>query len=150
MICKSLIRFTMENGRDNYIKRKCMQWGSNSCIMCISLQATRPPLYRLRHGGTQYATTKLINVNFKSIISNGKCHGSITIYSLYKKKRKHHIIFNNLRTFKDEHFKLTGDLYWHVPYWQDEFHIFSGTITSRLPSSCKGTHETKSHKNSML
>ena len=32
-------------------------------------------------------------------------------YSLYKKKRKHYIIFNNLRTFKDEHFKLTGDLY---------------------------------------
>ena len=31
-------------------------------------------------------------------------------YSLYKKKRKHYIIFNNLRTFKDEHFKLTGDI----------------------------------------
>ena len=26
------------------------------------------------------------------------------------------IIFNNLRTFKDEHFKLTGDLDWHAPY----------------------------------
>ena len=39
------------------------------------------------------------------------------IYSLYKrKKRKHYIIFNNLRTFKDEHFKFTGDLDWHVPY----------------------------------
>ena len=38
------------------------------------------------------------------------------IYSLYKKKRKHYIIFNILRTFKDEHFKLTGDLDWHVPY----------------------------------
>ena len=38
------------------------------------------------------------------------------IYSLYKKKCKHYIIFNNLRTFKDEHFKLTGDLDWHVPY----------------------------------
>ena len=37
-------------------------------------------------------------------------------YSLYKKKRKHYIIFNNLRTFKEEHFKLTGDLDWHVPY----------------------------------
>ena len=37
-------------------------------------------------------------------------------YSLYKKKRKHYIIFNNLRTFKDEHFKLTGDLDWHDPY----------------------------------
>ena len=37
-------------------------------------------------------------------------------YSLYKKKRKHYIIFYNLRTFKDEHFKLTGDLDWHVPY----------------------------------
>ena len=37
-------------------------------------------------------------------------------YSLYKKKRKHYIIFNNLRTFKDEHFKLTCDLHWHVPY----------------------------------
>ena len=35
-------------------------------------------------------------------------------YSLYKKKRKHYIIFNNLGTFKDEHF--TGDLDWHVPY----------------------------------
>ena len=29
-------------------------------------------------------------------------------YSLYKKKRKHYIIFNNLSTFTDEHFKLTG------------------------------------------
>ena len=37
-------------------------------------------------------------------------------YSMYKKKRKHYILFNNLRTFKDEHFKLTGDLDWHVPY----------------------------------
>ena len=37
-------------------------------------------------------------------------------FNLYKKKRKHYIIFNNLRTFKDEHFKLTGDLDWHVPY----------------------------------
>ena len=71
------------------------------------------------------------------------------IYSLYKKKRKHNIIFNNLRTFKDEHFKLTGDLDWHVPYQKDEFHNFSGTITSCFPSSCKGTHEAKSHKNSM-
>ena len=70
-------------------------------------------------------------------------------YSLYKKKRKHYIIFNNLRTFKDEHFKLTDDLDWHVPYQLDEFHNFSCTITSRFPSSCKGTHETKSHKNSM-
>ena len=70
-------------------------------------------------------------------------------YSLYKKKRKHYIIFNNLRTFKDEHFKLTGNLDWHVPYQLDEFHIFSCAITSRFPSSCKGTHETKSHKNSM-
>ena len=41
-----------------------------------------------------------------------------------KKKRKHYIIFNNLRTFIDEHFKLTGDLDWHVPYQLDEFHIF--------------------------
>ena len=69
-------------------------------------------------------------------------------YSLYKKKHKHYIIFNNLRTFEDEHFKLTGDLDWHVPYQLDEFHNFSGTITSRFSSSCKGTHETKSHKNS--
>ena len=38
------------------------------------------------------------------------------MYSLYKKKRKHDIIFNNLRIFKDEHFKLTGELDWHVPY----------------------------------
>ena len=38
------------------------------------------------------------------------------LYSLYKKKRKHYIIFNNLRTFKDKHFKLTGDLDWSVPY----------------------------------
>ena len=37
-------------------------------------------------------------------------------YSLYKKKCKHNIKFDNLRTFKDEHFKLTGDLDWHVPY----------------------------------
>ena len=46
------------------------------------------------------------------------------IYSLYKKKRKHYIIFNNLRTFEDEPFKLTGDLDWHVPYHLDDFHIF--------------------------
>ena len=56
----------------------------------------------------------------------GKCKGSFKdsqmkckyyhIYRLYKKKRKHYIIFNNLRTFKDEHFKLRGDLDWHVPY----------------------------------
>ena len=71
---------------------------------------------------------------------------NIIIYSLYKKKRKHYIIFNNLSTFQDEHFKLTGDLDWHVPYQKDEFHIFSDTITSRFPSSCKGTHEIKSHK----
>ena len=45
-----------------------------------------------------------------------KCRNFVIIYSLYKKKRKHYIIFNNLRTFKDEHFKLTGDLDWHVPY----------------------------------
>ena len=73
----------------------------------------------------------------------------VCMYSLYKKRRKHYIIFNNLKTFKDEHFKLTGDLDWHVPYQLDEFHNFSCTITSRFPSSCKGTHETKSHKNSM-
>ena len=73
----------------------------------------------------------------------------IVNYSLYKKKRKHYIIFNNLRTFEDEHFKLTGDLDWHVPYQLDEFHNFSCTITSRFPLSCKGTLETKSHKNSM-
>ena len=35
---------------------------------------------------------------------------SPTTYSLYKKKRKHYIIFNNWSTFKDEHFKLTGYL----------------------------------------
>ena len=70
-------------------------------------------------------------------------------YSLYKKKRKHYIIFNNLRTFKDEHFKLAGDLDWHVPYQLEEFHNFSGTITSRFLSSCKRTHGTKSHKNSV-
>ena len=57
-----------------------------------------------------------------------------------KRNVKHYIIFNNLRTIKDEHFKLTGDLDWHVPYQLDEFHIFSCTITSRFPSSCKGTH----------
>ena len=62
---------------------------------------------------------------------------------------EHYIIFNNLRTFKDEHFKLTGDLDWHVPYQLDEFYNFSCTITSRFPSSCKGTNETKSHINSM-
>ena len=73
----------------------------------------------------------------------------LQVYSLYKKKRKHYIIFNNLRIFEDEHFKLTGDLDWHVPYQLDEFHNFSCTITSRFPSSCKDTHETKSHKNSM-
>ena len=28
-------------------------------------------------------------------------------YSLYKKKRKHYIIFNNLRTVIGEHYKLT-------------------------------------------
>ena len=72
------------------------------------------------------------------------------MYSLYKKKRKHYIIFNNLRIFEDEHSKLTGDLDWHVRSQLDEFNIFSLTITSRFPSSCKGTHETKSHKNSML
>ena len=71
------------------------------------------------------------------------------LYSLYKKKRKHYIIFNNLRTFEDEHFKLTGDLNWHVPYQVVELHNVSCTITSRFPSSRKGTHETKSHKNSM-
>ena len=49
---------------------------------------------------------------------------AILNYSLYKKKRKHYIIFNNLRTFNDEHFKLTGDLDWHVPYQLDEFHNF--------------------------
>ena len=70
-------------------------------------------------------------------------------YSLYKKKRKHYIIFNNLRTFEDEHFKLTGDLDWHVLYQLDECHNFSCTITSHFPSSCKGTHESKSHKNSI-
>ena len=73
----------------------------------------------------------------------------VLLYSLYKKKRKHYIILNNLRTFKDEHFKLTGNLDWHVPYQLNEFHNFSGTITSRFPSSCTDTHETKSHKNSM-
>ena len=71
------------------------------------------------------------------------------LYRLFKKKRKHYIIFNNLRTFIDEHFKLASDLHWHVPYQKDEFHNFSGTITLSIPSSCKGTHETKSHKNSM-
>ena len=40
----------------------------------------------------------------------------LLMYSLYKKKRKHYIIFDNLRMFKDEHFKLTGDLDWHVLY----------------------------------
>ena len=65
---------------------------------------------------------------------------SLHIYSLYKKKRKHYIIFNNLRTFEDEHFKLTGDLDWHVPYKLDAFHNFSCTITSRFTSSCMGTH----------
>ena len=48
----------------------------------------------------------------------------VHIYSLYKKKRKHYTILNNLRTFEDEHFKLTGYLDWHVPYQLDEFHIF--------------------------
>ena len=52
------------------------------------------------------------------------------LYSLYKKKRKHYIIFNNLRTFEDDHFKLIGELDWHVPYQLDEFHIFSCTITT--------------------
>ena len=32
------------------------------------------------------------------------------MYSLYKKKCKHDIILNNLSTFKDENFKLTGYL----------------------------------------
>ena len=76
------------------------------------------------------------------------CPGAKYMYSLYKKKRKLYIIFNNLRTFEDEHFKLTGDLDWHVPYQLDEFYNFSCTLSSRFTSSCKGTHETKSHKNS--
>ena len=37
-------------------------------------------------------------------------------YSLYKKKRKDYILFDNLGTFKDKHFKLTGYLDWYVPY----------------------------------
>ena len=37
-------------------------------------------------------------------------------YSLYKKKRKHYIIFNNLSTLKDGHFKLTGYQDWYVIY----------------------------------
>ena len=45
-----------------------------------------------------------------------KVAACLLYYSLYKKKRKHYIIFNNLRTFKDEHFKLIGDLDRHVPY----------------------------------
>ena len=40
----------------------------------------------------------------------------VCVCGLYKKKCKYYIIFNNLSTFKDEHFKLTGDLDWHVPY----------------------------------
>ena len=57
------------------------------------------------------------------------------LYSLYKKKRKRYTIFDNLRTFEDEHFKLTGDLDWHVPYQKDEFHNVSDTIPSRFSSS---------------
>ena len=42
--------------------------------------------------------------------------GHQAYYSLYKKKRKHYIMFNNLSTFKDEHFKLTDYLDLYVLY----------------------------------
>ena len=45
------------------------------------------------------------------------------LYSLYKKKRKHYIIFNNLSTFKDECFKLTGYLDLYI-FLEQNFIIF--------------------------
>ena len=64
------------------------------------------------------------NLNTQFIDTLAKFGRTHSKYSLYKKKRKHYIIFNNLRTFEDEHFKLTVDLDWHVPYQLDEFHNF--------------------------
>ena len=37
-------------------------------------------------------------------------------YCLYKKKRKHYIILNNLSTFEDDHFNLTDFLDWYGLY----------------------------------
>ena len=39
-----------------------------------------------------------------------------TIYSLYKKKRKPYIMFDNSSHFEDEHFKLVGFLDWYGSY----------------------------------
>ena len=41
-----------------------------------------------------------------------------------QKETQHYIIFNNLSTFKDEHFKLTGYLDLFVLYQSIESHIF--------------------------
>ena len=40
----------------------------------------------------------------------------IAIYSLYKKKRKPYVIFDDLSPFEDEHFNLAGYLDWSVSY----------------------------------
>ena len=40
----------------------------------------------------------------------------LVYYSLYKKKRKPSIMFDNSSLFKDEQFKLAGYIDWYAPY----------------------------------
>ena len=73
-------------------------------------------------------------------ISNQTC-------SLYKKKRKPYIMFDDLGPCKDAFLKLAGLLDWHVPYLKVKFHNFPALKTSRFLSLYKGTHITNKRTN---
>ena len=83
---------------------------------------------------TSFSPLSVYGIFFRrSRAANSVVHGRISpnfeliqalMYSLYKKKCKHYIFFNNLSTFKDEHFKLTGYLDLYVLYQSVEIHNF--------------------------